>query len=136
MSERINDKVIEIEKDLEELSIIAPRSFEGYKRNIEKKAACERYFEKIMESVIDLCFILIKEKDFRVPEDDEDVFNIFFKEKIISEELSKKLKDAKGMRNFIIHQYGKINDELVFEAVTEQLGKDVGEFIGNIRRLR
>jgi uncharacterized protein YutE (UPF0331/DUF86 family) len=135
MSERINDKIIEIEKYLEELSTIVPKSLEEYKRNIEKKAACERYFEKIIESVIDLCFILARERNFKVPEDEEDVFNIIFKEKIISEELSKRLKDAKGMRNFIIHQYGKIDDELVFEAITQQLEKHVKDFIGSVKRV-
>ena len=132
MSERINDKIIEIEKYLEELYDIVPSIFEAYKSDFKTKAACERYFERIMEAVIDLGFILIKEKNFKMPEDEEGIFNIFSKEKIISEELSKKLKDAKGMRNFIIHQYEKINDELVFEVLTENLEKDVREFLESI----
>jgi len=41
------------------------------------------------------------------------------KNKIISAELAQKLKDAKGMRNIISHQYGTINDEIIFEAITK-----------------
>jgi len=129
MNERINDKIIEIEKYLKELYEIVPNSLKVYEKDFKIKAACERYFEKIVEAIIDLSYILIRERNFKVPENEEDIFNILFKEKIISEELLKKLKDAKGMRNFIIHQYEKINDELVFEAVTKDLRKDVKEFI-------
>ena len=53
--------------------------------------------------------------------------------KIIPESLCKKLKEAKGMRNIIAHEYGKIDDELVFEAITEQLEKDINEFISLIK---
>ena len=135
MSERVNDKIIEIEKYLEELYQIVPSDFEMYKDDFKIKAACERYFEKIIESVIDLGFILVKEKNFKIPEDEESIFEVLFKEKIISEELSRKLKDAKGMRNFIIHQYEKINDELVFVVLAENLEKDIKDFVGFVGRL-
>ena len=39
------------------------------------------------------------------------------------------------MRNIIAHEYGKIDDEIVFGAVTEQLGKDVREFIKDIKKI-
>jgi len=57
------------------------------------------------------------------------------KNKIISAELAQKLKDAKGMRNIISHQYGTINDEIIFEAITDQIGKDVEEFIERIVKI-
>ena len=38
-----------------------------------------------------------------------------------------------GMRNIIVHEYGRVEDELVFEAVSEQLEKDVKEFIKAIK---
>ncbi len=135
MSERINDKIVEIEKCLEELSEILPESFDKYKRNLEKRLACERGFEKVIEAVLDLGFIFIKEKELKMPKDDEDLFDILLQERVISEELALKLKDAKGMRNFIIHQYEKIDDELVFEAITEQLEKDVSEFLSMIEKV-
>jgi len=38
------------------------------------------------------------------------------------------------MRNIIAHEYGEIDDEIVFNAITEELIKDVGEFIKGIER--
>ena len=54
---------------------------------------------------------------------------------IISQELSERLKDAKGMRNVIIHEYGRIEDDKIFHSVTEELEKDTREFINNITNL-
>ena len=97
-----------------------------------KKAACERYVEKIVEAVTDLAFLVIKEKKLRLPEDDIDAFNILLENKIIDKGLSSKLKNAKGMRNIISHQYGKIDDEIVFEAIKGELDRDIKEFIEQI----
>ncbi len=119
---------------LNELSNIVPDKFEDYKSNNLIKAACERYFEKIIEAITDVAFILIAKKRFRIPEDDTDSFRILLEHKIINEELYKKLKNAKGMRNIIAHEYGKIDDEIVFEAIKEELSKDVREFIEKARK--
>jgi hypothetical protein len=38
----------------------------------------------------------------------------------------------KGMRNILAHEYGKINDELVFEAITGEITADAEEFIASV----
>ena len=45
--------------------------------------------------------------------------------------LAKKLRDAKGMRNILAHQYGKVEDKIVFNA-TKEIEADVNEFIGQL----
>lgn len=132
---RIDDKIKEINQFLEELQSLVPLSFEEYKLSLEKKAACERYVEKIVEAVTDLAFLIIKNKKFRIPEDDSDAFNILLENKVIDKDLTAQLKNAKGMKNIISHQYGKINDEIVFEAIKEDLEKDVKKFIEIIQKL-
>ncbi|MBS3136528.1 DUF86 domain-containing protein [Candidatus Woesearchaeota archaeon] len=72
---------------------------------------------------------------FRIPEDDIDSFKILKENGIISDRLYKSLKEAKGMRNFIVHQYGRINDKLVFESITENLAKDIRELISRIMKI-
>jgi uncharacterized protein YutE (UPF0331/DUF86 family) len=129
-------KIIEIESYLENLSSYVPISFDDYIHDSRTKDACERCFEKIIEAVIDLAFIVIKERNLSIPEEEEQVFDILFKNNLISERLFNKLKEAKGMRNFIVHQYAKINDELVFQAVTEELIPDVKEFLDSVGRMK
>ncbi|HLC71675.1 MAG TPA: DUF86 domain-containing protein [Candidatus Nanoarchaeia archaeon] len=125
MSGKIKDKINEIQKYLEELGSFSPIDFGEYEQNVEKKAACERYFEKIIEAVVDLTFLLLKNKNLKIPEEDKEAFNVLVKEKIISVELAERLKDAKGMRNILAHEYGIVDDTIVFESITEELEKDV-----------
>lgn len=130
---RTNSKIEEIETYLQELSEIIPRSLEEYKQ-IKNKAACERYFEKIIEAAVDLCFLVIKDKGLKIPEEDKEAFDILAREKIISEKLAGKLKDAKGMRNIISHKYSSVDDEIVFHSITEELDRDVKKFIKDIKK--
>ncbi len=131
---RKEDKIEEIEKYLSELEEITPADFQTYTRDFEAKAACERYFERIIEAVIDLAFLIIKEKKYKIPEEDKEAFEILAKEKEISSEISQKMKEAKGMRNFIAHEYGKIDDKLVYTAITEEIGKDTRQLLKEIRK--
>ena len=133
MTDRIKDKTTEIEGYIDELSVILPHNLNEYLDNLEKKAACERYFEKIIEAVVDLAFLIVKEKRLRIPREDKEAFDILSREKIISQELAEKLKDAKGMRNVIAHEYGQIDDNLVFHSITEDLEEDIRYFINVIR---
>ena len=121
---RIADKINEINEFLDELKEIAPSSLDEYKSSLEKRAACERYVEKIVEAVTDLAFLVIKIKKLKIPEDDIDAFNILLDNKMIDDSTATKLKNAKGMKNIIAHQYGKINDDVVFEAITEELEQE------------
>ena len=132
---KIKDKIEGIEKYIEELEVIIPDNFNHYLHDFKTKAACERYFEKIIEAVVDLCFLIIKDKGLKTPEDDKNSFDILEQENIISKELAQRLKDAKGMRNIIAHEYGNIDDEIVFESITKELIRDASEFIGLIKKL-
>ena len=129
---RIKEKIKEIEEYLQELSEIRPSNFEEYEKNFEKRATCERYAEKIPEALVDLAVLTIKYKNLPYPQDDKNAFEILAKNNIISEKLSERLQDAKGMRNIIAHEYGKINNEIVFESITSELEEDAKEFINKI----
>jgi uncharacterized protein YutE (UPF0331/DUF86 family) len=126
---RAKDKIAELQNYLTELAEFMPKDFKEYLKDVKTKAACERYFEKIIEAAVDLAFIIIKDKGLKVPEDDKESFDVLANDKMITPDLASRLKDAKGMRNIIAHQYGTVDDEMVFHSITEELVKDVSEFI-------
>jgi uncharacterized protein YutE (UPF0331/DUF86 family) len=134
MNEIIKDKITQIKEYVTHLEEMKPSSLEEYIEDVKTKAACERYVEKIMEATVDLAFLIIKDKKFKSPEDDVQAFSILEDNKIISLELAKRLQAAKGMRNFLAHEYGEVDDEIVFHAVSELLNPDVTEFINNIEQ--
>ncbi|MBS3155362.1 DUF86 domain-containing protein [Candidatus Woesearchaeota archaeon] len=133
MVHRIEDKTKEIEQYLDELLTIVPDSLDIYKNDIKIKAACERYFEKIIESIVNLTFLIIKDKNLKIPEEDKEAFDILYKEGIIKKKLADRLKEAKGMRNILAHEYGKVDDEIVFNSITFELENDIKEFLKEIK---
>ncbi|MEK6825482.1 MAG: DUF86 domain-containing protein [Nanoarchaeota archaeon] len=133
IKERIEDKMKEIEKYVEELSQIKPHSLDEYRENFEKKAACERYAEKIPEALTDLAFLAIKYSAYSQPKNDKESFEILSLNKVITPKLAERLQDAKGMRNIIAHEYGKVSDEIVFEAISSELEADASQFLKAIQ---
>ncbi len=132
-SKRIQDKITEIEKYLQELEEIVPASFEEYSSNLQAKAACERYTEKITEALCDLSFLVLRELGTQAPEDDKQLFAVLARKKVIDVQLSEKLQKAKAMRNFLAHRYAYINDHLVYSAVKNELKRDATNFIKAIK---
>ena len=133
MENRRGDKIVEIEEYLDNLREYLPDSFDKYMSDGKGRLACERCFEKIVEAVVDLVVIVEKEKDFRYPGYDREAFEILAENKLISKELSFDLGNAKSMRNWLAHRYGKINNKKVFDAMTNKLFKDVEEILEAVR---
>ena len=130
--ERIKDKISEIGSYLKELESIRPKTFIVYEKDLKTKAACERYFEKITEALVDLAFLVIKDRGMKLPEDDKEAFSILAEANLISADLARKLREAKGMRNLIAHEYGSVDDELVFKAVAEEILTDARDFLNAV----
>ncbi|MDP1695859.1 MAG: DUF86 domain-containing protein [archaeon] len=134
IKERIEHKIEEIEEYLDFLVSIVPEELEEYKKELKTKAACERYAEKIIEATIDLAFLVINLKKITQLTSEDKIFVILAKNKIISDSLASQLGEAKGMRNFIIHRYGEIDDSKVFHSISEELEKNINDFLDSIKR--
>lgn len=122
----LQDKREQIKIYLKELHSIIPKNIHSY--DLKTKAACERYVEKIVEASVDYGRLLLKEYGISLPDEDYSVFSLLAEKKIISSNLADKLKRAKGMRNRLAHQYGDIDDEIIFDAL-QYMREDIAEFI-------
>ncbi|MBI2668566.1 DUF86 domain-containing protein [Candidatus Woesearchaeota archaeon] len=79
MKEKIKEKIAEINQFIGELSEIVPAEYDSYIGNSRDRAACERFFEKIVEASVDLGFIIVKYKKLEVPQSDKELFKILEK---------------------------------------------------------
>lgn len=131
---RITDKIAEIEEYASALEEFMPNDFNKYLNDIKTKAACERYFEKITEAIVDLAFLILKDLGLKIPDDDKTAFDLLAKEKLLQQNIAEKLKNAKGMRNILAHQYGDVDDEIVFNSITKEIIKDTKMFLNSIKK--
>ena len=129
----IKFKLIELEQLMDTLNSLKVGSLENYLADLKAQATYEHYFERILEAITKIVFTVVKIKKLRLPDDDKHSFELLAEHKILTNILAKRLIDAKGMRNIIAHEYGKVDHEKVFEAVNNELKDDVNEFINQIK---
>ncbi len=118
--ERILAKLADLEGYLVELRSVAPRSFQDYLK-IETKRSCERLLQISIEAVIDLCGLFVTGLRLGLPSEENDLFEKLARAGVITEARAETLKRIKGFRNILVHEYGGVDDEIVFRAATERL---------------
>ena len=118
--ERVLVKIDELDAYLAELRQILPFSFKQYQA-IEKKRSCERLLQLCIECVLDICRLFVSGLKLGLPSEENGIFEKLLKKKIISDEMAEILQEMKGFRNVLIHEYAKVDDEIVFETATTRL---------------
>jgi uncharacterized protein YutE (UPF0331/DUF86 family) len=124
--ERILGKVAELDSYLGELKQVTPATFDEY-QTIEKKRSCERLLQLCIESVIDVCKMFVSGLKLGLPSDENDLFSKLHAKKIISEETARTLREMKGFRNILIHEYATVDDEIVY-SYAKMNSNDFEEF--------
>lgn len=91
----------------------------------------ERYLQLSVQAIIDSSHLVIIDLGLRKPEDNYEAVSILFDKKIISGKLADKLTKMIGLRNILVHEYGKIDRKEVYKILRTQI-KDLEEFKGQI----
>lgn len=110
--ERILAKLDEIDGYVRDLRTIAPQGFAEY-RQIEKKRACERLLQIAVECVIDICNLFVAGLRLGLPAEEDDLFEKLGQAGILSPQMKETVKEMKGFRNILVHEYGHVDDAIV-----------------------
>ncbi len=118
--ERVLSRIDELDGYLKELDIIMPTDFRAYKV-IEKKRSCERLLQIAIEAVIDICALMVTGLRLGIPSEEDDIFEKLEQSKVITPEMKETLKRMKGFRNILVHEYGHIDDNLVYDILKNNI---------------
>ena len=124
--DRVLAKLDEMDGYLGELRSILPADIRTY-RTVEKRRACERLLQVSVECALDLCHQLVAGRRLGLPGAEEDVLQKLEAAQLLSSEVVATLRRMKGCRNILVHEYGHVLDELIFETITTRLG-DFADF--------
>jgi uncharacterized protein YutE (UPF0331/DUF86 family) len=126
--DRVLAKVDELQGFLKELRQIQPSSYDEYSVSIEKRRSTERLLQISIECVLDICSLLVSGLRLGLPGSEEDLLEKVESAAIFQPTTMRKIKGMRAFRNILVHRYGRIDDRLVFQALTEQL-TDLDMFI-------
>lgn len=123
-------KLDELVKYSEELNEDLPGK-EEFKAGRLVRRGIEKTLELIADTITDIALIIISEKNFEKPEDSRDAIRVLEKNKVLSKDLSPKIQDLLSFRNLLVHRYGRIDEELEFNNISENQ-EDIVLFVKEI----
>lgn len=123
--EVLKNKLSEIQKYLNIVKSYQDKSKDDLVKDQTVKGAVERYLYLLCQATIDFSEALISNLNLRRPSTYAEIFEILQEEKIISQEITFKMKKMTGFRNILTHAYGEINLDIVLEV----LQKNVNDFL-------
>ncbi|NSW89305.1 MAG: DUF86 domain-containing protein [Firmicutes bacterium] len=92
----------------------------------------ERTLHMAVEACLDITNHIISYEGYREPRDNKDSFEILKEQGMISEELSVQLKKMAQFRNVIVHDYLRIQPEIVY-AILKKNVPDLIRFAKSIK---
>ncbi len=93
----------------------------------------DRRMQKTVETCIDIATHLIAALKLSRQETAKDAFELLGKEKIINPQLAKKMAEASGLRNVIVHNYRDMDYRLAYTDLSDKL-EDLRQFAKQIHR--
>lgn len=96
--------------------------------------ATERYLQLAIEILIDVGRLLCAEYKLPRPDNAHEVFEVLLKHKLISRALYARLIGIAGFRNILVHDYMKVDHEIVYKNLQDRL-EDFSLFSNAIRKL-
>ncbi len=106
-------------------------SFEDYKEKIFVKRTIEREIQLIVECATDINNMILRKLE-KGPS--KDYFNSFIdlaENNVLDMEFALKIAPSTGLRNILVHEYQKIDDEIVFKSI-DNIFRYYLEYIGII----
>lgn len=82
----------------------------------------ERYLQLTIETVIDIGKLIIVSENLKRPEDNSDIISVLCGAKILSKSSGGKLIGIVNFRNILVHDYEKIDREIVYLKLQKNLG--------------
>lgn len=101
---------------------------EDFKVNFMRQDAVILNLQRACEQVIDLANHLIKIQGLTVPKNSRDSFKVLTEAGILPDPLGQNLERMVGFRNVAVHEYQKINLDIVTSIVRNHLS-DLRKFI-------
>lgn len=127
--ERILVHLEEYIRDLDEIK--SKHTLVDFKNNKFIRRYTERTLQIAIEACLDLASHIISYAGFREPLDNKDCFQVLLENGIISADLADKLKRMAQFRNVVVHDYIRINPEIVYAIVQKNI-PDIVAFAQNI----
>ncbi len=116
-------RLSKLEELLAKLRPLARLEQDAFLADDVAQSLAERWLHLAMECALDLAHHLIASEGWPSPSTYRETFQVLAKHGVLSQELASQMEGWAGMRNVLVHLYLEIDHQLVFEALSTELGQ-------------
>jgi len=118
----VNRLLIQLDEYIRDLEAVrAQYTLLDFRANKVIRRYTERTLQIAIEACLDLASHVISLKGFREPIDNKDCFEVLLENKLLPVELVQRLKLMAQFRNVVVHDYIRINPDIVYSIVHENI---------------
>ncbi|RLG27974.1 DUF86 domain-containing protein [Methanosarcinales archaeon] len=120
--EKITQKFSQLDEYLRLLKQISNTPRDAFLKDKILIGSAKYYLQVSIECCLDVINHIIASERFRAPGDYADSFKVIEEEGLVSTDLGQRLRMMAKFRNRLVHLYGEVDDEYVYEFMGEDLG--------------
>lgn len=117
--ELIKHKLKSIIENIDLVKENIPDNLEEFKKLGLIKDGIYKKIEVSIQEIINICSIINSDLKIGIPSNRDEIISALEDKEVISKEVGKKIRELKGFRNFLVHRYGRIQDEIAYEDIKE-----------------
>ena len=115
-------------KRIADKSAVDVKAFED---DLDRQESVLFNLQMAIQNCIDIAAHIVSEKGYGIPGSANEMFYLLEENNILERALTEKMVFAVGLRNLIVHQYGKVDLEKVYRVAKNDI-KDLTAFIKSI----
>jgi uncharacterized protein YutE (UPF0331/DUF86 family) len=117
----ILNKAASIERCLQRIQA----EYAGDKQNLianqTKQDAIVLNLQRVCETTIDLAMYVVSQRKLGVPQDSREAFSLLQTRRILPADLAQRMQRMVGFRSVVVHEYTRLNLEIIHSIITKQL---------------
>ena len=126
-SEKIITKFCQLDEFLAILEEMRMTNLEAFLKDKIIIGSAKYYLQVSIECCLDIANHVIAAEGFRAPKDYADSFKVLEEHGIVDEELGTKLRKMAKFRNVLVHLYGEIENQYIYEFMKKDI-QDILDF--------
>jgi len=115
------NKAASIERFLQRIQDEYAGTKQNLAENQTKQDAIVLNLQRACETAIDLAMYVVSQRKLGVPQDSRDAFTLLQAAGILSADLTTRMQRMVGFRNVAVHEYARLNLDVVQAIITKQL---------------
>lgn len=120
-TEKLTSKFSQLDEFLAVLKAIRDKPLETFLKDKILIGSAKYYLQVSIECCLDIANHVIAAERFRAPRDYADTFKVLEEQAVVNAEQGMRLRQMAKFRNRLVHLYGEIDDEYVYEFMKKDL---------------